>query len=159
MTELNEETLLSAWDSVGKKDTTVSLEQMNELVIKLRAARDEYDEKKKIATEAYNALEEIEKLVINTLQAAKMNKYEVAGVALVSVLHKESYTTPKTNDDKNKLFTYIKEKYGPDALMSMVNINSQTLNAWAQRESDSGVMQIPGLAAPTATETLSLRRK
>lgn len=152
MSELNE------WD-VQSEDTTVSLEQMNELVVSLRAARDEYDARKKLATEAHNVLEEIETKVIQTLQAAKMSKYEVAGVASVSISHRESFTTPKTNEQKKELFDYIKTKFGPESLMSMVSINSQTLNAWATRESEAGVMKIPGLEAPTATETLSVRRK
>jgi hypothetical protein len=149
---------IEEWDGL-EEPSSLTVEQLDDLIRKLRDARDEYDAKKKASSEAHAALEEVEKLVINTLQAAKKSKYELPGVALVSISHKESYTTPKTNDDKNKLFSYIKEKYGPDALMAMVGINSQTLNAWANKESEAGVMVIPGLAAPTATETLSMRRK
>lgn len=149
---------LEQWDNATVTEG-VTLEQMDQLIKDLRAKRDEYDDKKAIATAAYNELDEMETKVINALNANKRSKYEVEGVASVSISHKESYTTPKTLDSKQKLFDYIKSKYGPDALMGMVGINSATLNAWANKESEAGVMEIPGLEAPTATETLSLRRK
>lgn len=148
---------LKDWDQ-AVEESTVTLEQMDQLLVDLRAARDEYDKRKKAATEAHDALEKVESLVINTLQANKRTNYKVDGVASVSLSHRESYTTPKTNEDKTKLFNYIKGKYGDQALMSMVGINSQTLNSWAKQESETGVMQIPGLEAPTATETLSVRK-
>ena len=149
---------LNEWD-IAESGETTTLEQMDDLIRELRSARDEYDAKKKEATEAHNKLEVIENKVINTLVANKKSKYELEGVASVSVSHRESYTTPKTVPAKQSLFEYITKKYGRDALMSMVSINSQTLNAWATKESESGVMSIPGLEAPTATEVLSLRRK
>jgi len=150
---------LEQWEQVDSSAAQINVEDLDEMVRKLRALRDEYEAKKKLSSEAHDAYEQQEALVINTLQSLKKSKYELEGVATVSISHRESYTTPKTIDDKNKLFTYIKEKYGPDALMTMVSINSQSLNAWANKESDTGVMQIPGLGAPVATETLSLRRK
>lgn len=150
---------LEQWEQQTDNSTGTTLEQLDQLISDLRWARDEYDAKKAQATEAYKALELIETKVINTLNANKKTKYELEGVASVSLSFKESYTTPKTIEQKNALFNYIKGKYGPDALMGMVSINSQTLNAWAGRESEAGVMSIPGLEAPTATETLSVRRK
>lgn len=148
---------LAQWDQV-ENQTTTTLEEMDALIVKLREARDEYDKRKKLATEAHDELEKIEALVINTLQANKRTNYKVAGVASVSLSHRESYTTPKTNEAKRALFQYIKDKYGNDTLSSMLSINSMTLNSWAKQESESGVMQIPGLEAPTATETLSVRK-
>jgi len=147
------------WDIEAQEEQTTTLEEMDELVIKLRKARDAYDAAKKVATEFHDALEALESLVINTLQANKRTKYEVAGVATVSLSHRESFTTPKTPEQKKLLFNYIQEKYGVSTLTGMLSINSQTLNAWASKESEAGVMQIPGLEAPTATETLSVRRK
>ena len=150
---------LRQWDEASTEQEGVTLEAMDGLIRELRAKRDEYDEKKAASSAAYKELEEIEARVINALAANKRSKYEVEGVASVSVSHKESYTTPKTNENKQKLFDYIKQAHGPQALMSMVSINSMTLNAWANKESEAGVMVIPGLEAPTATETLSVRRK
>lgn len=147
------------WGLIEEQDETTTLEAMDELIVKLRKARDDYDAAKKVSTQLHNELEAIESLVINTLQANKRSKYEVAGVASVSLSHRESFTTPKTPEQKSLLFKYIHDKYGAGTLTGMLSINSQTLNAWASKESEAGVMQIPGLEAPTATETLSVRRK
>jgi len=140
-------------------EESTTLEAMDKLVIDMRAARDAYDLAKKASTEAHNKLEAIEALVINALNANKRTKYEVPGIGSVSISHRESYTTPKTPENKQMLFKYIQEKYGDSALTGMLSINSMTLNSWANREAEAGVMSIPGLEAPTATEVLSLRRK
>lgn len=131
---------------------------MDEMVRELKAARTKYDEAKKLASEAYSTLEKAETQVVNALKATGKSSYKVDGVGNVSWYVKESFTTPKTNEDKSRLFNYIKEKYGADVLMSMVSIHSATLNSFANKETESGVMEVPGLAAPTGTEILSFRK-
>ena len=157
MTE--EQASLEQWQQLDQPEQTVTLEQMDQLLVDLRQKRDRYDELKANATEAHGAYEAQMKLVIDTLNANKRNNYSVDGVGSVHIVHKEVYTTPKTNEQKTSLFNFIKEKYGPDVLMSMVSINSQTLNSWANKEAEAGVMSIPGLEAPTMQENLSLRRR
>lgn len=137
----------------------VTLEQMDNLVQQLKQARITYDEAKKKSSEAYSLLEKIEGQVVAALKANGKSKYSVDGIGTVSWYVKESFTTPKANDDKTRLFNYIKEKYGPDVLMSMVSIHSATLNSFANKETEGGVMEIPGLAAPTGTEILSFRKE
>lgn len=153
------ENALSDWGIATAEESTTTLEQMDDLIIKLRAARDDYEAKKKTATEAHNEYERLESLVVNTLTANKRSKYAVEGVANVHIVVRESFTTPKSAEAKAALFQYIEEKAGREALLGMQSINSNTLNAWAKQESESGVMVIPGLEAPTATEKLSLTRK
>ena len=97
--------------------------------------------------------------VLKVLKANKRKNYSVEGIGAVHIAEKEVYRVPKTIEDKTKLFNYIKEQYGPDALMTMVNIHSATLTSWANSESEKGVMQIPGLEAPTMIETLNVRKK
>ncbi len=156
---MTNDTTLQQWDEADAAQTETTLEQMDDLIIELRNKRDIYEEAKKLATAAYNDYEETEKRAINALTANKRTKYEVEGVAMVYMTHKESYTTPKTAGAKAELFNYIGKKYGKEALLGMTSINSATLNAWANQESATGVMSIPGLEAPTATETLNMRRK
>ena len=157
MTE--EQTSLDQWQQLDQPEQAVTLEQMDQLLVDLRQKRDHYDELKAKATEAHGIYEAQMKLVIDTLNANKRNSYSVDGVGSVHIVHKEVYTTPKTNEQKTSLFNFIKENYGPDVLMSMVSINSQTLNSWANKEAEAGVMSIPGLEAPTMQENLSLRRR
>ena len=130
------------------------------MVQKLKEKRDAHKEAKEAAAKIYKDLEEAEKEVLNALKASGKNKYELEGVGLVYIAHKTTYTTPKTNEDKTKLFNYIKDKHGPDALMSLVSINHQSLNSWANKETENDpLLEIPGLEAPTAAEILNFRSK
>lgn len=95
----------------------------------------------------------MEKKVLAALKAKGKTKYEVEGVGRVNIIMKETYETPKTNEQKIALFNYIKSKYGPDVLMSMTSINHQTLNSWCNKEIDSDPsVKIPGLNPPTSDE-------
>ena len=80
--------LMDQWEEAEAPVEETTLEAMDELIVALRAARDEYDAKKKEATEAHNRLELIENKVINTLTTNKRSKYEVEGVASVSLSHR-----------------------------------------------------------------------
>lgn len=149
---------MTDWD-LEEDSSGTTLEEMDKLVTVLKEARDKYDAASEAKTQAHNELEAVQKLVLDTLRTNKRMNYSVQGIGTVYVIEKEVYRTPKTNEDKIKLFNYIKEKYGPDALMSMTSIVHQTLNSWANKESESGVMSIPGLEAPTMTETVGLRKR
>lgn len=157
---MQDENLMDQWEQAEQETASPStLEQMDNLIQELARARATYEEKKRASTEAHDALEEVEKKVIGALKANGRSKFEAEGVGLAYISEREVYTVPKDTGNKTKLFNYIKEKYGPDALMSMVGINYQTLNSWANKEIEAGVMQIPGLEAPTMQETLNFRRK
>lgn len=157
----DENNQLQAWDEATQDQETesVTLEQMDQMVAHLRELKDQAEDAQKHADEIGKAYQAQREVVMKTLIANNRDKYEVDGVGLVYVSRKEVYRVPKSNEDKTKLFNYIKEKYGPDALMAMVGIHSATLGAWANKESETGVMQIPGLEAPTMVETLNMRKK
>ena len=149
---------MAEWDN-PVEEAPLTLEAMDALITELRRARETYDSAKKFSTEKHNELEEIEKRVMGALAANGKSKYEAEGVGLVYLVEKEVYTTPKTNEEKRLLFQYIKDKYGNDSLSSMLGINYATLNSWANKEVESGVMKIPGLAQPTMATTLNFRKK
>lgn len=133
---------------------------MDALIIKLRDARRSYDAAKKVSSEEYQKLEAVELDVMNALKSNRRTKFEAEGVALVYITSKEVYTTPKSHEAKAALFDYIKNKYSIEALLGMQSINYQTLNSWANKEVESDpALQIPGLDAPTTTETLTFRSK
>lgn len=74
---------------------------------------------------------------------------------------KQSVQTPKTPEDKEKLFEFLKSK---DLFISMVSINSQTLNSlYKTLESEAtaaGILEfeLPGVPRPTPYTTLKLRK-
>lgn len=138
----------------------ITISQMTEMVRAMLEARADYEKAKDAATKAHDWYELKRKDILNALTTQGLDKYEAPGLALVYKTVKEVYRTPKTNDDKQKLYDYIKSKYGEDALLTMTSINHQTLNSWANKETESGdVMQIPGLDSPTVEETINVRRK
>lgn len=151
-------TTLDQWDQVDQQEESISLEQMDALILQLKelkAASEAAQEKADAEKATYN---EHRDLVLKTLRANNRQKYSVDGVAMVYISDKEVYTVPKTIEQKTALFNYIKDTYGADALMAMVGIHSATLTSWANQESDKGVMQIPGLEAPTMISTLNVRK-
>lgn len=155
------EGLLSQWDQADSQNhEALTVEQMDQLVQDLRTQKTAYDLAQEQADQIKAQFNEAKDRVLKALLALKRDNYAVDGHGLAYISRKEVYTTPKTNDDKNKLFTYIKEKYGPDALMGLVSINSQTLTSWANKETETGEVQvIPGLDQPTMIETLNFRKK
>lgn len=151
---------LAQWDQADLPQTDLTVEQMDQMVLSLRdlkTASDQAEETAKAAKALYDAQR---KTIIAALTTLKRKDYSVDGAGLVYISQKEVYTVPKTNEDKQSLFNYIKAKYGPDALMAMVGIHSATLTSWANKETETGEVQsIPGLEQPTMIETLNFRKK
>lgn len=138
----------------------VTTESLDQAVAKMRDLRQQYEAKKAEATEAHNLLEEAEQDLVNLLKAAGKSKYEAEGIGTASISVRYTYKVPSDAAKKTELFNYIKEKYGPEVLMTMVGIHSQTLNSFAKKELEADVTTtIPGLEAPTAAEILSFRKK
>lgn len=132
----------------------ISLEQMDSLAARIKAAREEYDAQKKLASEAHGHLEILENEMVALLKASGRKSYAAPGIGSVGYREKEQYTVPKDLDAKRALFSYISDKYGRDVLASMLSINHNTINSWANKETETGeVQQIPGLDQPTMIET------
>lgn len=157
---MQEQNQLDQWQAeAAEPQSATTMAEMDRLIAEYKAVREDYEAKKKISNEAHARLEDVEAKVIASLKANHRSKYPVDGLGTAYIINKETYTTPKNNDDKSKLFAYIDGKYGRDVLTSLLSINSQTLNSWANKESESGVMQIPGLEAPTLKESLGFRKE
>lgn len=152
--------ILNEWDQAETQPETLTVEAMDQMIQELRHAKESYEELQAKADEVKEVYTKQRSKIIDALTTLKRRDYSVDGAGHVYISQKEVYNTPKTNQDKTALFNYIKEKYGPDALMSLVSINSQTLTSWANKETETGeVMSIPGLDQPTMVETLNFRKK
>jgi len=95
------------------------------------------------------------------LEEAEMQQHKVPGVALVSLRSRLSVQTPKTNEEKEALFGWLRDK---GIFLDKVSINSRTLNSLYQAEYEaqleSGVAdwRMPGVGEPVVDNTLSLRK-
>lgn len=134
--------------------TTLNMSEMDALVRKSQEQWDEYEKQKKLSTELHNKYEETEAAIMAALKAAGKTKYHVDGVGTVSIVQKASVLTPKTIEDKEKLFQYLRSK-GKEVLYSLATVNSQTLNAWYQRELDDAAAKgILGFSVPGVGESV-----
>lgn len=82
--------------------------------------------------------------------------------AKVHVRETMSFKTPKTRDDKEKFFNYLKEK-GEDIYWGLATVNSQTLNAFCKQElqiaNDNKVFPftVPGIEDPTSYKKVIIK--
>lgn len=150
---------INLWEEEPQKEVTGDkLELLDSMIAELakaRAARDEAEGKYNI--EAANC-KVIEEKLMGLLKAVGRDSFKTPGVGTASITHRQNFTTPKTGEEKVQLFGYIKDKYGEEVLRSMISIHSATLNSFAKKEIEAGVLAIPGLGQPTATEILAFRK-
>lgn len=108
-------------------------------------------------------IEDLDLKIIAHLNEVGLKTFKVPGVGSVTKKDNFSFKTPKTNEEKDALFDYIKTNYGEDVLKAKLSINSQTLNAWAKEEmennQDDPLFSIPGLGEPSHYETISFTKK
>lgn len=155
---------MNEWaEAAGLGEQAVTLEQMDQIVKEYRAARDEYEKAKKVSSEKYALYEQAEAKLINTLKASNKKSYKLDGVGQVTITSKNVITVPKTTEDKRSLWSWIKDKYGVDVLDNMLSIHSQTLTSFYNQEAEANksnpMFNIPGIAAPTAVESLRFTKE
>jgi subtilase family serine protease len=139
-----------------------SLSEMESLVEHLALAKQQLealaDEEKKIQA----IRRDLENQIMTKLKEVGNTSY-VSKYGRASIKTSLSYRTPKDLDAKQQLFEYIKAK-GQDVYLSLLSVNSQTLNAWAKQETQRAVeagtfpFSIPGLDEPISYETISFRK-
>lgn len=151
-------------DNVTNQNEAVntSLSEMEQLIECLAQAKEALEhlseQEKKIQETRRNLENEIMRKLKEVGNTSYISKYGRA-----SIKTSLSYKTPKDSEAKKALFDYIKAK-GDDVYMSLLSVNSQTLNAWAKQELqnaiDSGTFpfSIPGLDEPIPYETISFRK-
>jgi len=135
----------------------VTVEELNQLVtdlFELRARKDKLDEELK---EMSAQVKSYEGKIIEYLDDLKLESFKgTAGT--VSPYQKAAYTVPKTPEEREKFFQYLKDQGIFD---SMITVNYNTMNGWAEKEYEAAkergdiFFSIPGLGAPTITKILS----
>ena len=93
-----------------------------------------------------------------------MEKHHVPGWGTLSANKSYSIKTPKTVEDKRKLFEYISGEKGEDVLSDMLTVNSMTLNSFWKAELEIAKSagnvdwELPGVGEPTQYTKLGMRR-
>lgn len=141
----------------------VTLGNMRDLVETKRQLAAKKAELNDQLKELNGVITDLDLKIIAYLKEADLKSFSVPGIGSVTKKDNFSFKTPKTLEEKEALFNYIKDKYGEDVLKSKLSINSVHLNAWAKEElenhQDDPLFSIPGLGEPTHYETLSFTKK
>lgn len=150
---------------LDQEKRTVTTEELDTLVSDLKSARDAYDLASTLSSEKHSVVKELEGKLIDLLQAAGKTAYEVDGVARVTVVTKSQVTTPKTIEQKEKLFAWVEKRFGKEALLAYQSINYQSLNSLYNQELNEAVSKgvafdgIDGLDLPMVVRSLQVRAK
>lgn len=150
------------WSSVGKKE--ISIAQMTEAVQKLGDAKVIYQENKKIADSSYDVYREAEAFVMQLLEDSGLDTYTVTGVGKVTISRQLSVKTPKTPEEKQAFFAWIRNNLGEDSYYAYMTVNSQTLNSLYKQQSaeygaEGKVLEIDGLEPATTFTKLSFTKR
>lgn len=144
----------------------VTTEMLDRLVTEVRKSREAYDAAKDNASELYKVYAEAEGHLIEAMNQAGKRKYVVEGVGTVFFVEKLVVPTPKTIEDKQKFFDFIKQNYGDTFLMEKLSVHHQVLqkiyNEAHKEAIDKGVgaeFTVPGLETPTLMVNLNFRKE
>jgi hypothetical protein len=151
---------MEMWDKPNEEISTSDLDQA---VTFLRLAKDEYTSAKRISDEHHAAMKEREVTLMKLMERAGKEKYICEGVGLVTISKGLSVKTPKTPEQKEAFFNWLREHEGEDAYHAYMTVNSNSLNSFYNLKNreygERGeILEIAGLDQPTEYSKLSLRK-
>jgi hypothetical protein len=140
----------------------VTTKQLDEAVQKLWTLRQDYEEKKRISSEANALAEQAEHDVLELLEKADKKNYQLDGVAKVIAVTKLQVNTPKDLEQKAAFFKWLKDNYGADGFLAYLNINHNSLNnLWNiefEKSDDKVGFSIAGIDQPVERKTLRVNK-
>jgi hypothetical protein len=138
--------------------TVLDMEQLTE---KIQAKRLEIDQAQDVVKELNKQLASLELTMMEKLHELGKDSYK-SEVGTISIIHRTSFKTPKTPEEKAAFFDYLRAKNMFDALVS---VNSQTLNSFCKAELETAIAEgrgldfkIPGIGEPTVQEIIGFRK-
>jgi hypothetical protein len=141
---------------------SITVEEMNQKVIAIRAKEEEYEASRKISTalgyEVDSLYEQIGQMLLDLGQSSFKTP-----LATVSLKKRRSFKTPKDEVSRNEFFSKLKEL---GVFEEMITVNSATLNAFLKAEYESAeengedmvTYKFAGIDPPTESVTASLRK-
>lgn len=138
-----------------------SIKELDNLCDNAAEIRFEIEQMEELVKTRREKLEEINYKILNLLEVHDKTNWKTSK-ADFEVRERLSFKTPKTDEDKQKLFPWLQNK---GIFWSMVNINSQTLNALCKSEIENckqtgQEFKIPGIdETPTLSKQLIIKHK
>jgi hypothetical protein len=136
-------------------DVTAKITELREADTKSKASKKQHEADSAVVTDLKNE-------VIEMLQTSGLKNFKVPGIASVSLVDKLSVKTPKTHEEKEQFFTWLKEQ-GDDMYLQYATVNANSLNSLFKLKQEEAaengeVLEIPGLSNPSSYSTLSLKK-
>lgn len=107
-------------------------------------------------------LESLQSKMISVLDRFGRSNYDVPGVGKLMVAERSYVGLPKTPQDKEAFYGYLKDKGVFD---EMISVNSNTLNSYYKREREIAReeghaldFKIPGISEPSTSTTLRMTK-
>ena len=138
----------------------MEVEELKVLAEKVKIARQEYDKASKAQKEASELKGLLESKMLDALEEADLMRFDAHDVMFL-VSNKTSAKTPKSPEEKELFFNYLREQ---GVYEDMITVNSATLNSYVKTEealaTERGELdfQIPGIAIDYYKQ-LSVRKK
>lgn len=138
----------------------MEIEDLKTLAEKVKIAREEYEKVSKSQKEASELKSLLESKMLDALDDAELTRFDAHGTMFV-VTNKTSAKTPKTPEDREKFFSYLRDQ---GVYEDLITVNSQTLNSYVKSEealaTERGELDfsIPGIAIDYYKQ-LSVRKK
>lgn len=158
MEKTTENDLTSQWEEQLPYEE-VSIQELDDAVAAFVAAREDYDAKKKISNEADAECKLLKRKLVELLNRSGKSNWEVDGLGKAIKTTKFSSRVPKDIAAKKQMLQYFRD-LGPEVYLSMVSVNSATLNAYINQEIEHNPeFKLPGVEDPVGQENISFRRK
>jgi len=149
------------WYGDTGQESQVTLGDLEAVCRECYEIKSKIEELKDQESELNDELKKKQEKIILILENHKKDNYESA-YGKVIVVERSSVRIPSSPEEKEAFFNYLKER---GLFESMVNINSQTLNAFYKKEEEIALtvhknidFKIPGISAPKYTKTLTMNK-
>lgn len=141
----------------------VSTAELDALAKQLREAKEQYQVAKLVSDKHYAVMKEIEDKIVSIMCYAGKKTYIAEGYGRITIKSSLSVTTPKTPEQKEAFFNWIKTNMGMDAYYTYMSVNSNSLNSlYKQKLEEYGekgeILNIDGLDAPVEYVSLSFTK-
>lgn len=140
-------------------NNNISVQELENEIAKCFEMREAYERKKSEASELNDQFEIQKSKVVGMLEKLEKTSYK-SDKGTFSYSMSEGFRVPKTPEQREKFFGYLKEKGIFD---EMITVNSQTLNSWAKIEIERALeennfdFQVPGLERSEPQVKVSMR--
>lgn len=151
------------WDEAAQPEQdSLSLEEMDALVVKMKEAKQKYQDAKDISDLLYAEYGTAQAAVLEALENSNRTSYITGAGTRVTVSYAMSVQTPKSADEKKAFFEWLRTNKGDDVADAYMTVNSNALNSlynelteeWARK---GEVLQVDGLGEPVSRKKLSVR--